>query len=712
MTDALTAMHLDDRSGVESAIKEMQSGGADSFGVEYRVRAADGTIRWLKAYCDAVRRPDGVLTQVLGVTTDVTERVLATAQLEHVSEFWQATLDSLTAHVAILDEHGDIAAVNRSWSLFAAQEGDGNDFIGSNYVEICRAAAEPMAEKVADGLAAILDGESDQGEWEYPCHSPEQRRWFVLRATRFDGSAPVKVVLAHEDVTDRHLAQEHVALQASLLDEIDAAVIVTDLERRVLEWSDGAQRLYGWTRDEARGHTVTELMVADAPVNAIVSELLEQETWQGELEVRRKDGSVFPAYFRTRVLRDDEDQPRALAGISVDVSQSKEAATELASARDYLRAVADSMGQALFTLDHEGRAQYLNPVAEALLGWTTADLYGQVLHPIMHHRNSDGSEHPAEECPILGARIDGKVVRIEDDVFVCSNDTDLPVAYTASPFTTPDGTEGAVVVFEDISERKAEAARVAADLEKLDWLKRVRDALREDRFVLFAQPIIDLRTGRATQQELLIRMVDPDCSTVIAPGAFLPAAEELGLIGEIDRWVIDQAAQVAAGGHCVELNVSARSITDRRLIDYIGRAIESNEADPQLLIFEITETAIVSDEVAALMFVEQLHALGCRIALDDFGTGFGTFTYLKKLPIDYLKIDIEFVRDLRANLKSRGVVEAVVSLAEKFGLKTVAEGVEDAESLDLLKRLGVDYAQGYHIGRPEKLEMSRTTERV
>ena len=120
--------------------------------------------------------------------------------------------------------------------------------------------------------------------------------------------------------------------------------------------------------------------------------------------------------------------------------------------------------------------------------------------------------------------------------------------------------------------------------------------------------------------------------------------------------------------------------------------------------FEITETALVSDDPAARAFVESLHALGCKIALDDFGTGYGGFTYVKQLPVDFLKIDIEFVRDVRTNSASRNVIQAIVSLATGFGLETVGEGVEDEESLDLLRELGVNYGQGFHIGRPAPLE--------
>ncbi len=122
------------------------------------------------------------------------------------------------------------------------------------------------------------------------------------------------------------------------------------------------------------------------------------------------------------------------------------------------------------------------------------------------------------------------------------------------------------------------------------------------------------------------------------------------------------------------------------------------------MVFEITETALLQDEKRARHFVTQLHDMGCKVALDDFGTGYGGFTYLKQLPIDYLKIDIEFVRDLTSNPASRNVVEAIVKLARDFGIKTVAEGVEDKATLSLLRDLGVDQAQGFHISRPAPIE--------
>jgi EAL domain-containing protein (putative c-di-GMP-specific phosphodiesterase class I) len=194
-------------------------------------------------------------------------------------------------------------------------------------------------------------------------------------------------------------------------------------------------------------------------------------------------------------------------------------------------------------------------------------------------------------------------------------------------------------------------------------------------------------------------MREPD-GEIVAPGDFLPVAEQYALIGEIDWWVIKRATQLAGDGCPVQLNVSARSVCDPDVLEHIERSIEQCAVPPGLLVFEITETAIVVDEQAARAFAERVQALGCKVALDDFGTGYGSLTYLKQIPVDFLKIDIEFVRDLARNSASRHVVQALVALAKDFGVQTVGEGVEDAETLELLTELGVDYAQGFHIARP------------
>jgi PAS domain S-box-containing protein len=703
MSDALAAMLPEDRRHVRATIDRTLYGDCDSFVIRYRIRGADGDLLWLEAGCEAHRDENGRVVRIYGVSRDVTEQVDSQEHSRRAEEFWHATLDSFSGQVAVLDERGVILTVNQGWREFAVREGGTGDYVGVNYLSVCDSSDDELGRRAGDGLRDVLAGQSELFELEYPCHSQTEQRWVLLRAVPHVGSGGMRVVVAHENVTDRRHHREQAYLQAALLDEVDVAVVVTDSDGRVRTWNAGAERLFGWPAEEAIGRRTRDFLAVNGASKLRQARSSEGGRWDGETTYSRKDGSSFPGYIRTRLVPSLDGQDTAVVGVVIDITERRESERQLRLARDYLRAVTDSIGEGMFTLDTNGRVTYMNPAAERQLGWSLDEIRGGDLHELSHNRHSDGSVRPIAECPILGARRDGTVVRVNDDVFITRDGRELPVAYTATPFAATSGIEGCVVVFEDITERKAQARLVERDLEKLAWVKRIREALEEGRFVLYGQPIVELGSGREIQRELLIRMSEPGSDRLIAPGAFLPVAEELGLITDIDRWVITRSAEIAASGLAVELNVSAASIGEPGLIGFIQEAISRAGADPREMVFEITETALVNDEAAGRRFVEALHEIGCKVALDDFGTGYGSFTYLKKLPIDFLKIDIEFVRDLVENAASRNVVEAVVGLAEGFHLKTVAEGVEDEATLTLLGELGVDYAQGYHTGRPGPL---------
>ncbi|MDP9344182.1 MAG: EAL domain-containing protein, partial [Actinomycetota bacterium] len=254
----------------------------------------------------------------------------------------------------------------------------------------------------------------------------------------------------------------------------------------------------------------------------------------------------------------------------------------------------------------------------------------------------------------------------------------------------------------DIDEQKVRQAELQRRLDDIGWVARIRGALDHDRFELHGQPIVDLATGATVQRELLIRMRDAE-GQLVAPGLFLPAAEEHGLIEDIDRWVLSRAVRIAARGEAVEVNVSAASMNSPAFLTAVERELRASGADPACLVFEITETALMSQMDLGVAFAERLAALGCRFALDDFGTGYASFTYLKRLPVHYLKIDREFVRELVGSPRDRHVVQAIVNVASGFDAQTIAEGVEGAETLKLLGVYGVDYAQGFHLGRPTPL---------
>ncbi len=248
-----------------------------------------------------------------------------------------------------------------------------------------------------------------------------------------------------------------------------------------------------------------------------------------------------------------------------------------------------------------------------------------------------------------------------------------------------------------------------AGLHRRPWLARLRRALDESLFAVHYQPIVSLTDGRPSHYEALVRLADEPSGGLVAPGRFLPAAERYGLIRDIDRLVLARVATLLGGrgdhsahdgGARVAVNMSALSVTDPAMLTHIERCLDDHGADPRRLVIEITETAAISDMDRAQSFCRGVTELGCAIALDDFGAGFGSFQYLTRLPFDYLKIDGDFIRALPSSPKDQLVVQALVGLAQGMGVRTIAEYVTDRATLELLRRYGVDYAQGFELGRP------------
>jgi diguanylate cyclase (GGDEF)-like protein len=237
---------------------------------------------------------------------------------------------------------------------------------------------------------------------------------------------------------------------------------------------------------------------------------------------------------------------------------------------------------------------------------------------------------------------------------------------------------------------------------KLAWADRIREAIDQRRIVVYAQPIFDLRKECVARDELLVRMLDEN-DEVIPPSSFLPTAERLGLITEIDRLVLAKAIELAGRSQPIAVNVSGASLSDPRLIADVRAAI-ADGLNPGWLDFEITETAAISNMDHARAFAQAVTEMGCGLGLDDFGTGFSSFSYLKELPVQHLKIDIEFIRELPRSPTDQRLVGALVQFAKAFGQETVAEGIEDAETLAMVRAFEIDYAQGFHIGEPALVE--------
>jgi diguanylate cyclase (GGDEF)-like protein len=261
------------------------------------------------------------------------------------------------------------------------------------------------------------------------------------------------------------------------------------------------------------------------------------------------------------------------------------------------------------------------------------------------------------------------------------------------------------------SARDEAAARGRGEIQ---WLHRLQQALKEGLFLLYTQSIIatedDARPGPA--MEVLVRLAG-EHGAVIAPSEFIGAAERYRLMTLVDRWVVQHVlAAIGRGaitlppGRSVSINISAQSLGDAEFLDFMVDCFDHSSVDPALLCFEVTEAAVVANIDHARRFIEVLHGLGATFALDDFGSGLGSLAHLKSLPMDFLKIDGVYMRELHQSEVNRAMVTAMIELGRTLGFRLIAEQVEDAAAMQTARRMGVDFLQGFAISRPQPLKTS------
>jgi diguanylate cyclase (GGDEF)-like protein/PAS domain S-box-containing protein/excisionase family DNA binding protein len=240
---------------------------------------------------------------------------------------------------------------------------------------------------------------------------------------------------------------------------------------------------------------------------------------------------------------------------------------------------------------------------------------------------------------------------------------------------------------------------------RIQWAKKLRDAIDEDRLVLFSQPVVRLRDLKPVHHEILVRIRDDDGSHIL-PGHFIELAESLGLVQEIDMRVVEKLIRYIHENQQAEkklryfVNLSRVSISDQRWIQRFIKLLRTSRIDPGQLVFEITETAAMSEIDVTLTFIRKLKEMGCRFALDDFGAGFSSFYYLKRFEVDYLKIDGSFIRDLTTDVGSRLFVKALNEVAQGLNKQVIAEWVETPDTVKLLTDMGTQFGQGYLFQKP------------
>ena len=538
----------------------------------------------------------------------------------------------------------------------------------------------------------------------------------------------------------------------SILEATTDLVGTLDIEGSPLYLNRAGRRMLGiGENEELTGWNVLDLYPAWAGPTIERRALpgaLESGSWQGETAVLAQDGKEIPVSQVILAHRASDGSPQFFSTIARDISERKEfesklvrlashdALTDLFNRRRFeeevereLARVKRFKSQAAVLFVDLDRFKYINDS----LGHRTGDeLLVQVAHALRGQlRETDVlARLGGDEFGVLlaqSSRADAEtaaarvVTAVRDyrmiaDGQAVSVTTSVGVAVAPKHGTTVED----LLAHADMAMYQAkengngfrlysrDSVTEAAFSAQLMWEQRIRQALEEDRFVLLVQPIQNLRTGDV-QYEALLRMVDKD-GKLILPQEFLPVAERTDLIHAIDRWAVHQAIKVIAAcearGQAVhlEVNLSGKAFADEGLLPLIRREIKSTGIAASSLIFEITETAAIANISGARQFIEGLKSTGCGFALDDFGVGFSSLYYLKHLPVDYLKIDGSFIRNLPNDVSDQHLVRSMVELAHGLGKQTIAEWVEDEGTLELLRQFGVDYAQGYFLGKPAPID--------
>ncbi len=542
----------------------------------------------------------------------------------------------------------------------------------------------------------------------------------------------------------------------ALLENLPDAIVLLDEKGTIAYANAAAERLFGQAIGELAG-TLFPTVLAE-PFAGEYAQLLRRFTAGEQLEdlaqrrevvARQPDGSGMAIELTLSEVR--VGQVRSLAAVAHDIRERKheEARLRQMAEQDSLTGLVNRVSfEHALTRHIDFAARYGSGGSVIALGIDTFKYVNESLGV------AAGDEVLAELAELIGGRLRKTDVfaRVGGDVFgILLHDTDRTKALSVAdellgiarrhPFVI--NSEGIRVTMSagvaSLGDRSMIGAELLAEAEtamstakeagrdravaydpsgrsEIDerraWTERVRQATERGLFILTSQPIVNLETGEATQHEILLRMRD-DGGGLVEPSAFLATAERFGLIGGIDRWVTQQAVRLIAAHNkegrelTLEVNLSGKTMGDARFPDEVRRELSSSGIDPASLIFEVTETAAVADIEHARLFAQSLARVGCRFALDDFGAGYASFYYLKHLPISYLKIDGEFVRELPNSRTDQLIVRALVEVCGGLGIKTVAEFVTDEGTLEMVRSLGVDFAQGYHLGKPEPVSALR-----
>ena len=560
----------------------------------------------------------------------------------------------------------------------------------------------------------------------------------------------VTLVGTFQDVTERRQTEEELQKLSRAVESSSSVVIITNLAGDIEYVNPKFTEVTGYTREEAMGQNPRMLKsgeTLDTVYADLWAVLTSEGEWKGEFHNQRTDGSHYWGRTSISGVRDHEGNITHYVGIQDDVTHeyelseqlsrqaSHDALTGLFNRHEFERRAEqmistvrrDQDEHALCFLDldqfkvvndtcgHMAGDEMLRQIGQALLGAvrhsdTLARLGGDEFGVLMEHCSLDHAHRVAtsllEAIQNHQFAWEGHTFKVGVSIGLVAITEDIPSLAElmrqadAACYMAKDLGRNCIQVYH------AEDSEIAQRHGEMQWVERIHGALEDDRFCLYAQTIASLDGSTGTHYELLVRMKD-EKGKLILPGAFLPAAERYNLITQVDCWVTEKAlALLAAHPVFVEqidfisINLSGQSMARPEVLDVIISQLNSSGIEKNKICFEITETGVIANLNAAISFISTLKELGCRFALDDFGSGLSSFGYLKTLPVNYLKIDGMFVRDIVEDPIDRAMVKSINEIGHVMGMKTIAEFVENDEIKGMLREIGVNYAQGYGIGKP------------
>jgi diguanylate cyclase (GGDEF)-like protein/PAS domain S-box-containing protein len=674
-----------------------------------------------------------------------------------------AMVDSLQDYaILMLDPAGAVVSWNVGTEQFKGWGAE--EIIGRDHSVFYPAAAIAAGTPAGELDVASTYGRFEEQAWRV--RRDGSRFWanVVITAVRDDRDDRDEVRgygVVIRDVTDHYAAMQALrqseARFRSVTESATDAIIAADSRGRIVSWNLAAARLYGYPPTEAIGQPVTMLVpernrarTAELLRDVSSPETADRMTTPIELTGRRQDGVEIPVEVSIGSWQVGDE--RHFSGIVRDITERKRIEGQLQYLADH-----DSLTGLYNRRRFESELERM--VAEAARYERRAALLVLDLDGFKevndHHGHSAGDEVIAKVGALLAGLVrDSDIVaRLGGDEFgVIIQEADRREAeFVAEKIIDAVRSRGMVVsdlvrahvtasigitLLEPGVQAMAEELLVEADRamydakslgrnahafhapvhgarselnERRSWLKRLRHALDHDLFELHAQPIVSINGSGCARYELLLRMRDEETGELLVPGAFLQSAERFDLIGGIDRWVLNHAVTLLHAHHragnelSLTVNLSGKTMNDLAIVDDLRAMMDEHPVPPGRLVVEVTETAAIVNINRAADLARDLRELGCDFALDDFGSGFASFYYLKHLEFDYLKIDGEFIARLVQTQTDQLVVRAVVDIARGLGSQTIAEFVGDDETVSLLHDFGVDYGQGYHLGRPEPL---------